>query len=434
MRTPPNAAVVLPPLRPARALRPGLLPALLLPLLALTPARPAAADPGAPPLDLVETAEAAGTFRSLLAAVKAAGLEQALRGAGPFTLFAPTDEAFAALPPHALAGLLEPEQRERLGRVLAYHVVAGRVTGQDLLPRASAPSLAGPALTFGLTVGGARVIAADVACSNGVIHVVDRVLLPPEAGPTPAPAPAEPPAAGAELREAIARGAPAFNAGDPAACARIYAAAAAGLLARGAVPELHVAPFEAALQPRASDADRAWELRRAFDRVLADEAFRPRLEAPLPEGFPGPGPVGRVVRKEYPAYRAARAAGGGSFWTLFGHIQRNEVRMTAPVEMTLDAGLEALDMAFLYERPTQGAAGAEGRVAVLDVPARSVLSLGLRGERSPTELARARALLEARAAREGLTLAGPLRLLAYNSPRVPAAERFSELQLPVAAR
>jgi hypothetical protein len=169
--------------------------------------------------------------------------------------------------------------------------------------------------------------------------------------------------------------------------------------------------------------------------LLADDAFTPRVEAALPTGFPGPGPVGRVVEKTYPAYRAARAAGGeGAFWTLFQHIQRNEVKMTAPVEMTLDARMRSTDMAFLYERPGQGAPGAQGRVEVLDLPAVTVVSVGLRGDRTEARMGLARRVLEERLAKDGRVAAGPYRTLGYNSPMVPSAQRFWELQVPVRAR
>jgi hypothetical protein len=122
------------------------------------------------------------------------------------------------------------------------------------------------------------------------------------------------------------------------------------------------------------------------------------------------------------------------FWTLFGHIKQNAVEMTAPVEMTMEqAGgeLRPLDMAFLYERPDQGAAGAQGSVDVLDLPSKTVLSIGMRGDRTERDVARAQQVLEQRRAQEGLTAAGPYRLMGYNSPMVPAAQRFWELQLPV---
>lgn len=405
---------------------------LLLSALLLTPALPARAEPARPASDIVDTAVAAGRFNTLVAAVKAAGLVEALKGPGPLTVFAPTDEAFAALPKDAVATLLKPENKERLQRVLTYHVVAGRVLAKDLLPVASTATLAGPTLTFGLRVGEANVVAADVLCSNGVIHVIDRVLLPPEV-PSMPPAPPAPAVAAARIRSAIAQGVPLFNAGDHAACAAVYERTARDLVERAALSELHGLMMSAALAQHHADAgERAWALRRVFDRVLDDAEFAPRLEAPLPEGFPGPGPLGQVVVKTYPVYRAARADGGGSFWTLFNHIKKNDVQMTAPVEMTMDEGLNAMDMAFLYERPSQGAAGTQGRVEVVDLPALTVLSISMRGDRSEEDVASAKRLLDARIAREGFVRAGPFRMLGYNSPMVPAAQRTWELQVPVA--
>lgn len=157
------------------------LPVALLALAAA--AAPLAADrQGASP-DLVATAVADGRFETLAAALEAAGLVEALQGAGPFTVLAPTDEAFAAVPQATLEALLRPENRDQLARVLKLHVVPGRLTGAQALAAGEAATLAGERLTFGLrdgrlNVGQARVLANDVAASNGLIHVIDRVLLP----------------------------------------------------------------------------------------------------------------------------------------------------------------------------------------------------------------------------------------------------------------
>lgn len=399
----------------------------------------AAEPPAAPPLrTIAEVASGDARFSTLLAAVKAAGLVPALAGEGPLTVFAPTDAAFAALPAGTVEGLLAPAKRDVLLRVLTHHVVAGRVLAGDVLKVARAETLASTPLGFGLTVGGANVIQADILCSNGVIHVIDRVLLPPEPAAASAPSNAAMPTAAPDaVRAAIERGAPRYNAGDVRGCASIYAETARALLAMpGALGEMHAYDLRDALATEHQGHDAlAWALRRSFDRLLLDGAFQARLEAPLPAGFPGPGPVGRVVRKTYPAYRAARAAGGErSFWTLFQHIQTNDVKMTAPVEMTLDEQLRSTDMAFLYEHPDQGASGAQGRVAVLDLPALEVLSIGLRGDRVEASMKLARRALEERLAKDGLVPAGAYRTLGYNSPMVPAAERFWELQVPVRAR
>ena len=133
-------------------------------------------------MNLVEKAVSAGSFNTLAAALKAADLVEALSGEGPFTVFAPTDEAFAALPEGTLASLLEPENKDKLAAILTYHVVAGRAYS-DQLENGAIESLQGSKLTVrvgehGVTVGDATVASADIDTTNGVIHVIDRVLLP----------------------------------------------------------------------------------------------------------------------------------------------------------------------------------------------------------------------------------------------------------------
>jgi uncharacterized surface protein with fasciclin (FAS1) repeats len=132
--------------------------------------------------DLVDTA-AAGHFNTLVAAVKAAGLVDAMKGPGPFTVFAPTDEAFAKLPAGTLENLLKPENKDALRKILTYHVVAGRVTAKDVVNLDSAKTLEGGSLSIhagdsGVVVNNAHVTRTDIAASNGVIHVIDTVLLP----------------------------------------------------------------------------------------------------------------------------------------------------------------------------------------------------------------------------------------------------------------
>jgi uncharacterized surface protein with fasciclin (FAS1) repeats len=144
-----------------------------------------AAEPAPAAGDIVETAVAAGDFTTLAAALEAAGLVETLQGEGPFTVFAPTDEAFAALPEGTLDELLLPENREQLESILTYHVVEGAVPSSDLSDGQQVATLQGGELTIGVTDAGvtvddATVTAADVAASNGVVHVVDTVLLPPE--------------------------------------------------------------------------------------------------------------------------------------------------------------------------------------------------------------------------------------------------------------
>jgi len=134
--------------------------------------------------DIVDTAVAAGSFNTLVAAVKAAGLVDALKGPGPLTVFAPTDAAFAALPAGTLDDLLKPENKEKLKGILLYHVVSGKVMSTDLKGTVTPATLQGAKLTIvagasGVTVNGATVSKADIGASNGVIHVIDAVVLPP---------------------------------------------------------------------------------------------------------------------------------------------------------------------------------------------------------------------------------------------------------------
>jgi uncharacterized surface protein with fasciclin (FAS1) repeats len=133
--------------------------------------------------DIVDTAVRAGQFKTLAAALKAAGLVETLKGPGPYTVFAPTDAAFAALPAGTLEELLRPENRKKLVAILTYHVVPGRVTATQVAGMESATTVEGGKLMIrasnaGVTVNGAHVISADVAASNGVIHAIDKVLMP----------------------------------------------------------------------------------------------------------------------------------------------------------------------------------------------------------------------------------------------------------------
>jgi uncharacterized surface protein with fasciclin (FAS1) repeats len=133
--------------------------------------------------DIVDTAVAAGSFKTLAKALDAAGLVTTLKGAGPFTVFAPTDEAFAKLPAGTLETLLKPENREKLRRILTYHVVSGKVMASDAMKLQSAKAVSGDTITVKaqngvVHVDSATVTSADVTASNGVIHVIDSVILP----------------------------------------------------------------------------------------------------------------------------------------------------------------------------------------------------------------------------------------------------------------
>jgi uncharacterized surface protein with fasciclin (FAS1) repeats len=135
--------------------------------------------------DIVDTAVSAGQFNTLAAALEAAGLVDTLKGDGPFTVFAPTDEAFAKLPAGTVESLLEPANKEKLVAILTYHVVPGNLPAADVVKYDEAETVNGARLDIdagsaGVTVNGANVTATDVMASNGVIHVIDAVVLPPE--------------------------------------------------------------------------------------------------------------------------------------------------------------------------------------------------------------------------------------------------------------
>jgi uncharacterized surface protein with fasciclin (FAS1) repeats len=132
--------------------------------------------------DIVDTAVGAGNFTTLAAALEAAGLVETLKGAGPFTVFAPTDAAFAALPAGTVEDLLKPENKEKLAAVLTYHVVPGKVMSTDLTEGMKAATVQGGEVTItldgGAKVDGAVISSPDIEASNGVIHVIDSVIMP----------------------------------------------------------------------------------------------------------------------------------------------------------------------------------------------------------------------------------------------------------------
>jgi hypothetical protein len=183
--------------------------------------------------------------------------------------------------------------------------------------------------------------------------------------------------------------------------------------------------------------------------AFAEDAVRKPMmisEAKLPEGFPGPGPVGEAITKTYPAHRLARVRSGdrgndGSFMKLFRHIERNEIAMTAPVEMEMaaaDGGGAAPrteSMAFLYGSATTGTPGpdpADANVVVEDVPETTVVSLGVRGSYREERFAEFTAKLEAWLGEHPeWVAAGPPRTLAYNSPFVPGILKYAEVQIPI---
>jgi transforming growth factor-beta-induced protein len=133
--------------------------------------------------DIVDTAVAAGNFKTLASALKAAGLVETLKGKGPFTVFAPTDEAFAKLPEGTLADLLKPENKAKLTAILTYHVVPGKVMAADVVKLSKAKTVQGSEVTIQVhdgkvKVDDANVVKTDIPCTNGVIHVIDAVILP----------------------------------------------------------------------------------------------------------------------------------------------------------------------------------------------------------------------------------------------------------------
>ncbi|MEO8216116.1 MAG: fasciclin domain-containing protein [Acidobacteriota bacterium] len=144
-----------------------------------------AGDHGPRPADIVDTAVAAGSFKTLAAALQAADLVGTLKGPGPFTVFAPTDAAFAKLPAGTVEMLLKPENKAKLQRILTYHVVAGSYPSAKVVKMTSAKTLNGQSVSIdagrsGVKVAGANVIQTDIKTSNGIIHVIDSVMLPKE--------------------------------------------------------------------------------------------------------------------------------------------------------------------------------------------------------------------------------------------------------------
>ena len=230
----------------------------------------ASAEPVKSGNNLVEVAKASGGFKTLLAAATAADLVGVLSDEGPLTVLAPTDEAFAKLPSGTVETLLKPENREQLVGILKNHVIAGRVTLAKALEAREASSLQGSKIVFKfedgrVRVGPATLTKADIAASNGVIHVIDQVLIPArtETGALNA----------AGLIElAIERGVPIFNHGDLAGCAALYEVTAEALRTLTSVPEASRKVLAKALQEarlEKSPRQRAWILRAALDQTLA---------------------------------------------------------------------------------------------------------------------------------------------------------------------
>lgn len=227
-------------------------------------------------VNIVEVAADAGQFETLIAAAKAAGLVDALTGDGPLTVFAPTDEAFSTLPAGTVETLLKPENRDQLARILKFHVVSGRVASDQLADGVSVETLAGEAARFeategGFTIEGARITATDINASNGIVHVIDRVILPPERVTRVSKVTPD-----ALIRMTIDQGAPMFNHGNHEATAAMYMIAAQSLMSfaeLGEGPEQRLARGIMDARAASSAANAAWALRDALDDVndaLAD--------------------------------------------------------------------------------------------------------------------------------------------------------------------
>lgn len=181
-------------------------------------------------------------------------------------------------------------------------------------------------------------------------------------------------------------------------------------------------------------------LRTGLLEVLVILTFKPKVEAPVPAGFPAPTPVGVVEIKKLPVYRMAKVnnggAGGNNFFTLFNHIKKNNIEMTAPVEMTMtekNGKYTESSMAFLYQETTLGKVGPQGNVAVLDTTECTVVSVGMRGSPSSENIESARRWLleKIKNSPEAYEIAGELKVMGYNSPFMPEKLRYYEVQLPL---
>ena len=229
-------------------------------------ATPSSTTPGG---TIVDIATSAGTFKTLLAAADAADLTGALAGDGPLTVFAPTDEAFSRLPAGTVEKLLQPENKQKLADILEYHVISGNITISKALQEGELTSLQGAKLLVefkdgSVRVGRATVTQTPIEASNGIIFIIDQVLLPPE--------PTSKPLSPTKLIElALDRGVPLFNNGAPEACAAVYEVTCEALRMMPDISEESQKDLEQALAKiklASSDREKAWILRYALDRVL----------------------------------------------------------------------------------------------------------------------------------------------------------------------
>lgn len=225
----------------------------------------------APKKDIVDTAVGAGSFKTLVAAAKAAGLVDTLKGEGPFTVFAPTDEAFGKLSKCTLDSLLKPENKHKLAAILTYHVVPGKVKAKKAAKLDSAKTVNGAEITIkpsgkSLMINNAKVVKADIKTSNGIIHVIDTVLIPEVkkvAGNT-----------NHIIKQAIHKGVPMFNSGHHAQTAALYMKAGKEILGQCSSSACPVSAktIKTALHKASAEhcpTSQAWIMRKAFDHVLA---------------------------------------------------------------------------------------------------------------------------------------------------------------------
>ncbi|MEM0910313.1 MAG: fasciclin domain-containing protein [Pseudomonadota bacterium] len=227
--------------------------------------------------NIVETASGAGQFEVLLAAATSAGLVPALSGEGPLTVFAPTDDAFGTLRVGTIDSLLEEENRDLLTRILSYHVVSGQVGSQTLADGVSLKTLAGPRITFeqtekGFSVEGARILTTDIAASNGLIHVIDRVIMPPEQISRVD--------ARRMIMSSITRGAPMYNHGNAKGTTQVYSMTIKSLIASANLKQSEIDRLQKGLDDSLNSENyqqSAWDLRYAMDAVLLSLAESSRM-------------------------------------------------------------------------------------------------------------------------------------------------------------
>ena len=226
---------------------------------------------GAPKKDIVDTAIGAGNFETLVTAVKTAGLVDTLKGEGPYTVFAPTDEAFAKLPKDTIDSLLKPENKKMLTEILTYHVIPGKVKAKKAAKLDSAKTVNGSEITINpkdesLMINNAIVIKADIKTSNGIIHVIDTVLIP-DSKSTAAKT-------NHIIMHAIHKGVPIFNSGHHSQTAFIYMDAGNQILDQcpSSTCPASMSTIKTAMQKASSTGcptSQAWIMRNAFDEVLA---------------------------------------------------------------------------------------------------------------------------------------------------------------------